>query len=127
MNRIIITTIATLTLGIASTSARAAGEKAPRVDSRRVQADRQYVRSLGILGMLQDGDATQSVLHSASIGSQLDQAMRGLKGQRFASTSAPSSRRGPAADRSVSIGALKVAADGDFELAGHRDHDAKTP
>lgn len=129
MNRII--TIVTVTVVSAAAHAAAAAEaerptKAPRVDAQQVEADRAFVRSVGILGMLNDGDATQAVLQSTMIGAQLDGAMRGLEGRRYASTSFSVVRRERAPDRSVSLGAIQMESARDFELAEHRSHQPKS-
>jgi hypothetical protein len=130
MNRIIAIAIATATIVSAAANAATAAEaerptKAPRVDAQQVEADRAFVRTVGILGMLNEGDATQTVLQSAMIGAQLDGAMRGLEGRRYASTGFSVVRRAQTPDRSVSLGAIQMESARDFELADHRSHRPK--
>jgi hypothetical protein len=125
MNRIIAIVTASFVSAAANVATAAEAEpptQAPRVDAKQVEADRAFVRSVGILGMLNEGDATQAVLQSAMIGAQLDGAMRGLEGRRYASTSFSVIRRERAPDRSVSLGAIQMESAREFELANHRDH-----
>jgi hypothetical protein len=78
MNRIITIAIATLIPAIAASSAHAAeteSTKAPRADAQRHEADRAYVQSVGILGMLRDGSAAATGLSSGGIGLELDRAL----------------------------------------------------
>lgn len=128
MNRIITIAITTLISSAAYASEPAPAPQAPRVDAAQMEADRELVRNVGILGMLNDGDATQAVLSSASIGLELDSAVRSLKGQRFASTTVSlTHRRAPTSSGSVSIGVVKMESARDFELATHRGHAPATP
>lgn len=123
MNRIIAIAFATLIPAAAS-----AAPSAPRVDAQKADADRAHVRTLGILGMLQeDGGAAATVLGTREIGAELGRAVGQLRGQSYASTAPAALRTPSAAQSSVSIGAVSVPNERGFELESHRAHRTQVP
>jgi hypothetical protein len=131
MNRIITIALATLIPAAATSVAHAAeakADRAPRVDARQHEADRAYVQSVGILGMLRDGSAAATVLSAGTMGPELDRAVRGLQGRRLAATGPGAGVRAASTPRaSVSIGAIRVSSTTDIELSAHRAHRLATP
>ena len=127
MNRL-IAIIATLFLSATAGTAVAADSDAaaPRINAQRAEADRAYVRTVGLFALLDEGTAAKSVLGSTAIGADLERAVRQLTGQRFASGS-PALRRTDDATHSVSIGAIALESARDFELADHRGHRPVSP
>jgi hypothetical protein len=120
--------IITIALATLVPAAAAAAPAAPRVDARTAEADRAYVRTVGILGLLQEeGSAAATVLGSAHIGAELSRAVDQLKGRSFASTSFDALRRPTSSESSVTIGAVRAPSEQTFELAQHRAHRVRVP
>lgn len=125
MYRIIAIAITTLIPAFASASD---APQAPKVDAAQAEIDRAYVHTVGILGMIEQGGATEAVLSSSQIGPELDRALVGMTGRSYASTSLPSLRRVRApSEPSVSIGAIRAPTSQSFVLAEHRSHRPATP